>query len=484
MITRRTAIQTMAAGFTGAPAILRGQRCAGDKPNLLFLWTDEQRADTMAAYGNTRYRVPAMNRLAAQSVVFDRAYCVQPVCTPSRSCVMTGRWPHQNGCIRNGIPLKPDTRTVPELLADASYRTGYMGKWHLGDEVFPQHGFAEWKAIEDGIYRSKYSPGRDKNARSAYHHFLLRLGYKPDDDGSFSRDFATRLPVEHSKPSFLANEATHFMLRNRAEPWMLYVNFLEPHMPFSSALDDLHSAEDTPLLTFPGAALGPEPEWYKRRRKQRGVEEAQRATLQRQARNYAGLCSLVDQALARILWTLEATGQAENTLVCYTSDHGEMMGAHGLMAKQVMYEESVRVPLLIRAPFRRLRPRHVAQPVSHIDLAPTVLDMLGHPSPGLPGQSLVPMLGGEVRPGNDVFLEWTADKNDSGEGPDGRTVIAPDGFKLVLYDTDQSMLFDRAKDPHELNNVYGKPAYAAVQNRLRAKIEQWQRKTKDEMPLP
>ncbi len=481
----------MAGGLAVAPAILRAQRRAGGKPNLLFLWTDEQRADTMAAYGNTRYRVPAMNRLASQSAVFERPYVTQPVCTPSRSCVMTGWWPHQSGCVRNGIPLKPETKTVPELLADASYRTAYMGKWHLGDEIFAQHGFEQWRGIEDGIYRAKYSPGRDRNARSAYHHFLAGLGYKPGSEGDFSRNFATKLPVEYSKPSFLANEASNFMLKHRAEPWMLYVNFLEPHMPFASALDNLHSEEETPLLNFPGTALGPEPEWYKRRRgeepgarKLKGAGEQQRVKLQRQARNYAGLCSLVDQALARILWTLEATGQAGNTLICYTSDHGEMMGAHGLMAKQVMYEESVRVPLLISAPFRALQPHRVAAPVSHIDLVPTVLEMLGQKNPGLPGRSLVPVLGGQERSADDVFLEWTADKSDSGDGPNGRTVITPDGFKLVLYDSDQSMLFDRAKDPHELNNVYGKPAYAGVQIRLRKKIEQWQRETKDEMALP
>ena len=488
---RRKFLALTAGGVAGFPAILRGNRRPDDKPNLLFLWTDEQRADTMAAYGNTRYRVPAMNRLASESVVFDRAYVTQPVCTPSRSCVMTGLWPHQSGCVRNGIPLKAETKTVPELAGDSSYRTAYMGKWHLGDEIFPQHGFEEWKAIEDGIYRSKYSAGRDKNARSAYHHFLLSLGYKPEENGDFSRAFATKLPVEHSKPAFLAGEASNFILKHRPEPWMLYVNFLEPHMPFASALDDLHSEEETPLLNFPGIALGPEPEWYKRRRgelpgakKRKGVGSSseQRAKLQRQARNYAGLCSLVDQALARILWTLEATGQADNTIVVYTSDHGEMMGAHGLMAKQVMYEESVRVPLLVRAP--SLKPRHIAQPVSHADLVPTVLELLGRKNPGLPGQSLVPVLRGETRRDNNVFLQWTADNSDSGAGPNGRTVVSPDGYKLVLYDSDRSMLFDRNKDPQELNNVYGKPEYAAVQAKLRKSIEQWQAETGDTMALP
>jgi arylsulfatase len=475
-MNRRTAIKSMA----GFPAVLRAQRRGGDKPNLLFLWTDEQRADTMAAYGNTRFHVPTMNKLAAQSVVFDRPYVVQPVCTPSRSCVMTGWWPHQSGCVNNNIMLKKETKTVPELLGDSAYRTGYMGKWHLGDEIFPQHGFEEWKAMEDGTYRKWNSLGRDPNARSAYHHFLLRMGYKPDGNGDFARSFATKLPVEHSKPSFLANEASNFMLKHRAEPWMLYVNFLEPHMPFSSVLDDLHTEAETPLLNYPGTPLGPEPAWYRRRR----GEPPTAAQLQRTARNYAGLCSLVDQALARILWTLEVTGQLENTIICYTTDHGEMMGAHGIMAKQVMYEEAVRVPLLISAPFRGVKPHHVKYPVSHIDVVPTMLELLGHKNPGLPGRSLVPVLAGQSRDNNDCFLEWTADVRDSGEGPNGRTVITPDGFKMVLYDSDQSLLFDRAKDPNELNNVYGKPAYAAVQRRLRKKIELWQHETKDNLALP
>lgn len=301
MMTRRTAIQTLAGGLTGAPAVLRGARRPGDKPNLLFLWTDQQRADTMAAYGNTAFHVPVMNRLASQSVVFDRNYVTQPVCTPSRCSVMTGLWPHQSGCVKNNIRMGAETKTVPELAHDPAYRTAYMGKWHLGDEIFPQHGFEEWKAIEDSIYREYYSAGRDKSARSAYHHFLVRLGYKPGEDNSFDRNFATKLPVEHSKPSFLANEASNFLLKHRGEPWMLYVNFLEPHTPFGSALDDLHSEEEAPLRNFPGTPLGPEPQFYKQRRgeaggkkKNKGAGPEQRAKVQRMARNYAGLCSLVD----------------------------------------------------------------------------------------------------------------------------------------------------------------------------------------------
>ena len=483
-LTRRSLLKTLASA-AAAPAVIRSSRRPGDKPNLLVLWTDQQRADTMAAYGNHRYRVPTLNRLAEESVVFERCYVTQPVCTPSRSSVMTGLWPHRTGCVRNNIPLPAEIKTLPELLGDSAYRTAYMGKWHLGDELFAQHGFQHWVSIED-IYNRYFSPGRDRNARSSYHHFLLRLGYKPDGNNQFSRRFATTVPVEHSKPSFLAQEAVKFILENRRDPWILYVNTLEPHTPFSSALNDLHTEEEAPLPpNYPGIPEGPEPEWYRQRRERfvRNRGEGEGFDLRtpegwkRMHRNYAGLCALVDQAFARILWALEVSGQAENTIVVHTSDHGEMMGAHSLMAKSVMYEEAVRVPLLLRAPFRLLRPHRVAHPVSHIDLVPTLLELMGASDPGLDGRSLLGYLRGERRPG-DVFIEWTADPSEG--GPNARAVVTPEGWKLVLHDTDACMLFDRNRDPLEMRNLYGAPET----KELRRRIAEWQRRVGDRLELP
>jgi len=481
MLTRRAALQSL-AGLPAAPAILHAVRKPGDKPNLLVLWTDQQRADTMAAYGNHGYRVPALNRLAAESVVFDRCYVTQPVCTPSRSSVMTGLWPHRTGCVRNNIPLKADFKTLPELVADSAYRTAYMGKWHLGDELFAQHGFQHWVSIED-IYNQYFSPARDRAARSSYHHFLLSLGYKPDANNQFSRRFATTVPIEHSKPSFLAQEAVKFILQHRAEPWILYVNTLEPHTPFSSALNDLHTEDQAPLPpNYPGIPEGPEPEWYKSRRRKFAGPKTEGFDLRgpegwkRMHRNYAGLCSLVDQAFARILWALEVSGQAENTIVVHTSDHGEMMGAHSLMAKSVMYEEAVRVPLLLRVPLR-LKPQRFPHPVSHIDLVPTLLELMGVRDPGLDGRSLLGYLSAERSP-EDVFIQWTQDPGEG--GPNGRAVITPDGWKLVLHDRDVSMLFDRKGDPLEMRNLYGHPET----KRLRAKIVAWQKATGDPLELP
>ncbi|MBI4559945.1 MAG: sulfatase-like hydrolase/transferase, partial [Candidatus Hydrogenedentes bacterium] len=235
----------MRSSATGAAALAgcaTGRHVVGtrkSKPNLLFLWTDEQRADTMAAYGNRKIQAPNLNKLANESVVFERAYVSQPVCTPSRCTVMTGLWPHTTGCVNNNIPLPEDVPCLPELLNDPEYRTAYMGKWHLGDELFAQHGFEEWVSIEDG-YRKYFRPDRDPNKKSDYHAFLTELGYLPDVNGYFSREFATRRPLEHCKPKFLEIKACDFIRRHRNEPFILYVNFLEPHMPFFGPLDDAH----------------------------------------------------------------------------------------------------------------------------------------------------------------------------------------------------------------------------------------------------
>src|SRR5438874_933208 len=211
-MNRRTALQ----GLLGASAaVLRGARRATDKPNLLFIWTDEQRADTMAAYGNNRFHVPNLNKLASGSIVFDRCYDTQPVCTPARSSVMTGLWPHTSGCVTNNIVLKREIPAMPELLGDSAYRTAYMGKWHLGDEIFAQHGFQEWVSIED-VYDKHYTAGEP--ARSSYHRFLLEQGYKPDEGPKFSRDFAVRLPIEHGKPAFLARESSAFIRKHQDQP--------------------------------------------------------------------------------------------------------------------------------------------------------------------------------------------------------------------------------------------------------------------------
>ena len=466
--------QFLGAGAAGSLSLAGLSRSASSappkKPNLLFLWTDEQRADTMAVYGNRKIKTPNLNKLASESYVFEKTYITQPVSTPSRCSVMTGLWPHTSGCVKNNIPLPLDTPCLNELLADPDYRTAYMGKWHLGDEIFAQHGFEEWVSMEDG-YAKYYREGRDRNARSDYDHFLIQHGYEPDTkDGKFSRGFAARRPIEQCKPAFLANNAGDFLRRHRGEPFILYVNFLEPHMPFYGPLDDLHAPDYVDLpANFDDPLEENEPEAYRKklagyREKYGETEEDFRNLIAR----YWGLCSQVDMSVGQILGALEDLGLTENTIVVYTSDHGDMMGSHRLVTKGVMYEEASRVPWLMRIPWLGRTQTVIPQPVSHIDLVPTLLELFGSDAgEALPGQSLLPLMRGETVAEDHVFIEW------NGSVP-VRTVVSPDGWKLCLFREDHCQLFNLSEDPGETTNLFDSGKHDDVIARLTERIRSWQ----------
>lgn len=507
-LTRRNFIQS--TGALGALALAqqafpqiakRGGR--SDKPNIVFLWTDQQRFDTLAAYGNHKIHAPNLNRLAAESAVFERSYVTQPICTPSRSSVMTGLWPTQTGCIDNNIPLSHEHWTQPRLLDDSDYRTGYYGKWHLGDEIFAQHGFEEWKAIED-LYINYYQDGRDRRARSDYHRFLEAKGYKPDlvrsGAGVFSREFAAQLPLEFSKPAFLRNEARDFIRRHKDEPFMLHVNFLEPHDPNFGPLNGYHPDDEVNLPeNWNAYPDGTEPLRYHFLRLYAALDRGITGEdIRRETSRYWGLVTLVDMAVGGILGELERWGLDENTIVVYTSDHGEMMGSHGLYFKSVMYEEAARVPCMIRYPKRGYANRKISNPVSHIDLTPTVLDLAGVPEKAekLPGKSYSRYLDDDAKQ-EPVFLQWhahpsgrydrlrkegliTSEEAGLAVNVNTRAVVSPDGYKLCLSDHgEKSQLYDLNKDPFEKENVYSRNNYKTQTLRLTRALEAWQENIED-----
>jgi len=473
------------------------------KPNLLFVWADEQRPDTMAAYGNHKIHTPFFNRLGREGLVLENAYVSQPVCTPSRSTVMTGYWPHTSGCVRNNIPLPEELPCLPEILGDRDYATGYFGKWHLGDEVFAQHGFQEWQSIEDN-YRKYYRPDRDRTHMSSYWSFLREKGYEPDDlsEGVFTRTFAARLPIEHCKPKFLELKTCDFLARHKRDPFILYVNFLEPHMPFFGPLDNEHDPAEVDLpRNFNDPLDDDEPLRYRllaeRYRVQGadGIELKDEQGWRRLIANYWGLVTQVDRSVGAMLKALEDLGLDDSTIVVYTSDHGDMMGAHRLLAKTVMYEEAVKVPWLMRLP--GAKPRMIPGRFSHIDMVPTLLDLLGKPvSSELPGRSLRSVLSGEQNQDRDVFIEWSSDGENLGTSSrvlasdaerkqaiaaNVRTVITQDGWKLCLSHGDKSQLYNLVEDPGETRNLFYAGQCPEVINRLSRRVEDWQVSVKDRL---
>lgn len=478
------------------------------KSNLLFIFTDEQRSDTLGCYGNDRIRTPNLNALARESFIFENAYVTQPICTPSRSTIMTGLYPHTTGCLRNSSRLAADMPTLAEMLSP-DYVRGYIGKWHLGDEVIRQHGFDQWISIED-MYRGGYSKPVYLSEMSSYHHFLGQHGLTPDTKAAgaltFSRERAARLPEALTKAAFVGQAAAQFIEENRGRPFALYVNFLEPHEPFTGPLDGLYDPMTLPV--GPHFAKRPAEdaslknrlmaEFWRRRVKPDATPEAEwRATRSR----YWGLVTLVDKAVGVILQALEKSGTAEHTIVVFTSDHGDMMGDHGLMEKFVLYEESVKVPLLIRAPWLGRTEHRIAGRISQVDLAPTLLDLMQIPIPAaLEGESRLGVLAGDKHlAANDVIVEWNGPSYLDFDEPllgysreqmlaidrlPWRSLIAADGWKLNLCSGDQCELYDLNRDHFEQANRFDDPGQKNRIQELAQRIRVWQKKTNDMVLLP
>lgn len=498
----------------GAPcrALAHG-RLIMKKPNLLFLYTDEQAFNTLAAYGNDLIQMPNLNRLADQSVVFENAYVTQPVCTPSRSSLLTGLYPHSNGCTENNIPLRPETSCLPEMIERGEYVTAHYGKWHLGDELFRQHGFDEWVSIEDH-YNLFFTEGRDKGAKSSYHDFLVSNGFAPGDGDRFSREEAARLPEEFGKPAFLGGRASDFIRANKDNPFILYVNFLEPHMPFFGPRDNQYDRKSVPLPpnfeNEPSKEQAAKSRLLKERFLRSGFEGKPLKTeddWRDLIARYWGLCSLVDTHAGKILRTLEECGLWDDTLIVFTSDHGDMMGSHRLLAKCLMFEESVRVPFMMKLPGQRKSGR-VAGPVNQIDVVPTLLDLLGERVPGhLQGASLKPLLeAGGGRADRPVVIEWNGGNNGMGDVVSGvnfpewmtemfdadtiraamadpvRSIVSPDGWKFNCSPRGEHELYNLNEDPLESRNLFA--CNTGKARELRCGLAEWQASTGDTVVLP
>jgi arylsulfatase A-like enzyme len=477
----------------------------GRKPNILFIMTDQQRASTLQLYGNSKYNVPNLNSLAERSVVFLNTYVTQPECTPSRSTILTGLYPHTNGCTSNNTPLAPGFMTLPELIADEDYIAAYFGKWHLGDEVFHQQGFQEWGSIED-LYIDYYSAERNRSQRSDYHHYLLERGYLPDDNGNntFTRKFVTKLPFEDSKTNFLAERVCDFLTEQQDHPFILYLSFFEPHSPFNGPFDNYYSADILDLPESLGKTDTSDLPYRIKALQSKYLYDIQ-YWKEINAR-YAGLVRQVDLSLGMVLDHLEKLGLNENTIIVFTSDHGEMMGAHNLLNKGVMYEEAIKVPFLISYPLLLGEDSSVInENVSLIDLVPTLLDMAGKDNSAfkkLQGHSLLPAMLNKENVTRDVFIQWNpgylkpvekqypVKKLNMSESQvrivsdqSIRTIITQDGWKLCLSDLDKCQLFNLNQDPCELNNLYYQLEYKTLIKFLSEKIFQWQQSVNDQLNL-
>jgi arylsulfatase A-like enzyme len=500
-VSRREFLGATAAATLAAhvPAHAAGQRL-----NLLWIMTDQQPVSTVGAYGNPTIKTPHLDRIAAEGLRFNRFHISAFPCSPSRACFLTGRHAHNHGVTTNDVPLAPEVPAIGDVLKAAGYNTGYIGKWHLSGSMYrmegrkpfdgrwyfkrqedparfryekveggtgedaPQHGFdtwvGGWKHFRE--YLREVGLGELVDTTPVGNHNDAPSG--PDSTHAYSK-----LPEEHHMAAFFANRATSFLNEQKDgdRPFGLVVSFYGPHLPVAppKPWDDMYPLADVPLPANHYDELKGKP--IRQRMNDRCYELPNWTDEQFRdyIRRYWGYCSYIDQQVGRVLDALEASGKADDTIVLFTSDHGDMVAAHGFVYKlgHCGYDELLRVPFLLRCPGRLKAGSQCDDLVAAIDVLPTLLELMDIAAPaGIDGHSFLPTLRDPKVDHREVVVCNSMDRN--------ATVIT-DRWKYVLNwePRDLDELYDLQKDPGEMTNLSRDEACADVVGTMRKHIETW-----------
>ena len=477
----------------------------GKAKNVLLLLTDQQRKDSIGAYGNPLVRTPSLDRLAAEGVRFERAYCQNPFCSPSRASILTGLYPRTHGLWHNGIRFDAvGAPTLADMLGEHGYRTGSVGKIHLGPSFgpHPPSGFEEsrdywskhpqmrhWRGPYCGFQEVEMTHGHVHYSATSGHYGAYLAEEFPEGVDLFKRDSAlldqgyfetwrNAMPEEHHYNTWIAQRTIGMIDRFGAEPFFIHCSFPDPHHPLS-ACEPYASMYDPAEVPQPIPASLEELErmppvyraYYLGRENFFGKppsfpDKIAGEPLREMMAQMYGMVTHVDRCIGRILDHLGARGLLDETLIIFTTDHGELMGDHGFVLKgPFFYQSLLNVPLIVSAP--GAEPAVRRELVAHVDLVPTILDSLGLELPEyLPGRSLAGQLRGQPGDVRDAVLTEFRPFG----GPNMK-LLHTDRWKYVYYAGQPwGELFDLREDPLERRNLFGQPDRADVQGQLHARL--------------
>jgi len=427
-------------------------------PNILFLFADDLRADAICALGNQVASTPNIDRLVASGFVFENNYCMGSrhgaVCAPSRAMLMSGRTLHR---VRDDLQ---GVTTLPAVLGASGYRTFGTGKWHNGQESFERSFDLGWNIMFGGM--------SDHNAVPLV-----------DLDSELREFVGQRTGSGHSSEVF-ANAAIDFLEQRSGDagaPFFCYVAFTAPHdprdppEPFRSRA--YRNRPPLPPNFRPQHGWNTGPGTLTVRDEQLAAWPRDPEVVRDQLAEYYGLISHLDAQIGRILDALEASGEADRTMIVFTSDHGLALGSHGLLGKQSLYEHSMKAPLVLAGP--GVPHASSAALVYLYDLYPTLCAVAGAPLPaGVEGADLLPLMAGGVPPRDSLFTLYR----------DTQRAVRDERFKLIRFTkTGKTLLYDLAEDPDEVRDLYGAPGSDAVVEELLEKLAAWQACTGDEAAL-
>ena len=466
------------------------------RPNVLWICTDQQRFDTVACLGNRHIHTPNLDRLAAQGAAFTHAFAQNPVCTPSRACFLTGRYPHTTRARQNGQDIPPDEVLVTRMLADVGYDCGLAGKLHVSAAC----GRVEPR-IDDGyrVFHWSHHPAPDW-PENAYTQWLEAKGHtwkdlykRPEGKPAFGG-----VPAELHQTTWCAEKAIEFMDEPRTGPWLFSINCFDPHHPFDPPQDylDRYDPDVLPNPQYQQGELDDKPEYQRidHQGAYGGGPLAYDKLSPRERREITGayyaMIELIDAQVGRLLDHLERNGQRQNTVVIFMSDHGEMLGDHGIYLKgPYVYDCAVRVPLIISWPGRVQEGLRSDALVELADIVPTLLELMDQPIPArVQGRSFADVLTGQADPHHhrdDVYAEyWNSMPFHEHLGIRPYvTMLRTRTHKLaVAHDQGTGELYDLTADPDEVENLWASGAHQAVKNDLLLRLLARMAFTTDPMP--
>jgi arylsulfatase A-like enzyme len=484
-----------------------------ERLNFVLILTDQQQRKSLGCYGNQHIKTPRLDALGREGIVFDSAFTANSICSPSRASLMTGRYPRTHGLIINGMQLDPVNEiTLPQVLSANGYRTASVGKIHLASHndvdsemIANKSGYESpeskgyWAAGKRlslpyyGFQEVRMCAGHSNDWTDYYHDLLakdpnlpellkMENALKPPSGAPSS--WKSAIPEEYHSTTWVANEAIQKLERfaGEAEPFFLCASFPDPHFPY---------CPPSPWCDMYDPACVPMPRRHRDQLKTASAYYLSLVELFTNLLGYApmdmpedyireiiahtyGMVSLLDKHIGRIMDTISQSSLRDNTIVVFTTDHGEHLGDHGLIYKAAIYDELIHLPLIWWSPSRFGQPRRQQCIVSHIDLMPTILDLAGIAGPrGVQGISYKADLETGECPGRD----WAYLEDDAEDGKAYMRTVWTPRCRLTYYlPAGEGDLFDLENDPDEFVNLWNDPASRGLRNEmmellLRATIE-------------
>jgi choline-sulfatase len=446
------------AASTG-PWILAAQP---PKTNLLFLMSDQHQREASGCYGSREVKTPNIDRIAARAVRFNRTYCQAPVCVASRGSLITSQYPHTHGAKILSDALPGESRTIGHFFRERGYVTGAIGKMHFVDES-RRHGFDH--RLYEADFQNTLAPDERKRLR--------------DDQGGAEgvNGRPSQLPARFFQDNYYADQTIKFLRENRARPFCLWSSYFMPHTPLVPMREfyDLYDPSKLTLPKRPDNDLTTGFEGHLIRARERGWYQQTDEQLRRSLAGYYGNISQMDSCVGRVYDALCELGLDKNTVVVYTSDHGEMAGAHRMWTKHNMFEQSVAVPLLISLPDRIVSGKPRNELIEQVDLFPTLAELCGHKAPsGIAGRSFAPLVRErrysqrEFAYSEYYFCNNVFTRDDRYVGKPPIQMVRTERWKLNHLPWGRSELFDMQNDAGEFRNCIDDTGNAGVVKELTA----------------